>query len=103
VVDLFSSSDEEDPIPATSPNFEFTQCLYGELNRTLLGPPSDGKIIIISDSDEEEEAGEEIAANAKATPSAAAMKHSTLAASLVDADENPRATPDDSNDDVAPG
>jgi hypothetical protein len=67
VVDLSSSSDKEDPIPDTSHNFEFAQRLYGELNRSLLGPPGDGKIIIISDSGEEEEACEETDASAKAT------------------------------------
>jgi hypothetical protein len=55
VVDLFSSSHEEDPIPDTSHDFEFTQHLYGELNRALLGPPDDGKIIILNDSDKEKE------------------------------------------------
>jgi hypothetical protein len=55
VVDLFSSSHEEDPIPDTSHDFEFTQHLYGELNRSLLGPPDDGKIIILNDSDKEKE------------------------------------------------
>jgi hypothetical protein len=47
------SSDEEDLIPDTSHNFEFAQRLYGELNRALLGPPDDDKIIILSDSNEE--------------------------------------------------
>jgi hypothetical protein len=52
VVDMSSSSDEEDLIPDTSHDFEFAQCLYDELNRDLLGLPGDGKIIILSDSDE---------------------------------------------------
>jgi hypothetical protein len=52
VVELSSSSDEEDPISDTSRDFEFTQRLYSELSRALLGPPGDGKVIIISDSDE---------------------------------------------------
>jgi hypothetical protein len=53
VVDLSSSLNEEDLIPDTSHDFEFAQCLYGELHRALLGPPGDGKIIILSNSDEE--------------------------------------------------
>jgi hypothetical protein len=54
VIDLSSSSDEEDLIADTSHNFEFAQRLYDELNRVVLGPLDDGKIIILSDSDEEE-------------------------------------------------
>jgi hypothetical protein len=42
MVDLSSSLDEEDPIPDTSRDIEFTQCLYDELNRALLGLQSDG-------------------------------------------------------------
>jgi hypothetical protein len=52
VVDMSSSLNEEDLIPNTSHDFEFAQRLYDELNRDLLGLPSDGKIIILSDSDE---------------------------------------------------
>jgi hypothetical protein len=48
VVDLSSSSDEENLIPDTSHDFEYTQRLYSELNHALLGPPGDGKIIILS-------------------------------------------------------
>jgi hypothetical protein len=55
VVDLSSSSDEENIIPDTSWDAEFIKRLFGDLNCGLLGPPGDGKIIIISDSDEEEE------------------------------------------------
>jgi hypothetical protein len=51
VIDLSLSSDEEDFIANTSHDFEFIQQLYGELNRDLLGPSSDGKVIIPSDSD----------------------------------------------------
>jgi hypothetical protein len=52
VIDLSSSSDEEDFIADTSQDFEFTQRLYGEFNRDLLGPPGDSKVIILSDSNE---------------------------------------------------
>jgi hypothetical protein len=54
MIDLSSSSDKEDLITATSHDFEFTQRLFGELNRAILRPPGDGKIIILSDTDEEE-------------------------------------------------
>jgi hypothetical protein len=37
----------------TSRDEEFTRKLFGDLNRDILGPPGDGKIIIIDDSDDE--------------------------------------------------
>jgi hypothetical protein len=71
VVDLSSSSDEEDLIPYTSWD-EFTKRLFGDLNREVLEPPDDGKVIIFSDSDEEEEeAREEDTTDVEATPSSA--------------------------------
>jgi hypothetical protein len=50
VVDL--SLDEEDLIPDTSRDEEFVKRLFGDLNRELLGLSDDGKVIILSDSDE---------------------------------------------------
>jgi hypothetical protein len=101
-------------------DFEFTQRLFGELNRDLLGPPDDGKVIILSDSDKEkEEAHDEKSAGVKdvatfvivnwvstasaddiGTPS---EKSSTPAASPADADNDPRVEPNDSSDGPAPG
>jgi hypothetical protein len=52
VVDL-SSSEEEDAFPDTSRDEEITRKLFGGFNRGLLGPPGDGRIIILNDSDEE--------------------------------------------------
>jgi hypothetical protein len=43
----------------TSRDEEFTRKLFGDLNRDILGPPSKGKIIIIDDSDSDNEAQEE--------------------------------------------
>jgi hypothetical protein len=105
VVDLSSSSDEEDHIPDTCHDFEFAQRLYDELNRALLGLTGDGKIIILSDSNKEEEAREETATDAKVVPfvAVAAVKPLTPTASPADADEDPGATPNDSNDGLAPG
>jgi hypothetical protein len=54
VIDLSSYLDEEDLIAATSHDFKFTQRLFGELNCAILGLPSDGKIIVLSDSDKKE-------------------------------------------------
>jgi hypothetical protein len=52
VVDLSLSSDEGDLIADVSWDEEFARRLFGELNHDLLGLLGDGKIIILSDSDE---------------------------------------------------
>jgi hypothetical protein len=54
VVDLSSSFDEEGFITDVSWDEEFTRTLFGDLNRSILGPFGDGKIITLSDSDEDE-------------------------------------------------
>jgi hypothetical protein len=70
MVDLSSSSDEEGLIPDTLWDEESTKRLFGDLNHNVLGPPGDGKIIILSDSDEEEEeVNEEDATDVEAAPS----------------------------------
>jgi hypothetical protein len=78
--------DEKNPIPDTSWDAEFAKRLFGDLNYRLLGPPDDGKIIILSDSNEEEEVCEEDAVDAKAAPSSA-MKSSAPTASTADVDD----------------
>jgi hypothetical protein len=57
VVDL--SSDEGDFFLDTSWDEEFTRKLFGDLDRSLLGLPNDGNVIILNDFDEEEEVHEE--------------------------------------------
>jgi hypothetical protein len=47
---------------------EFTRRLFTELNRDLLWSLGDGNIFILSDSDEEEEAREEVTTDAEAAP-----------------------------------
>jgi hypothetical protein len=120
VIDLSSSSDEEDFIAITSRDFEFTQRLYGKLNRGFVGLPGDGKIIILSDFDKEKEevceekfpGPKDAAASAAVNPAsttsasdanASAGKCSTPAASPANAAEDPEAAKNDSSDDVAPG
>jgi hypothetical protein len=52
---------------------EFTKRLFDDLNRDILGPPGDDKIIILSNSDKEEvEVREEDDADIEAAPSSAA-------------------------------
>jgi hypothetical protein len=43
----------------TSRDEEFIRKLFGDLNRDILGPPGDSKIIIIDKSDDDDEAQEE--------------------------------------------
>jgi hypothetical protein len=74
--------------------------LFGNLNRDLLGPPGDGNVIILSDSDEEEEALEMTATDA--APSAA-VKFLTPATSTANADEDPKKMQDDNICDLASG
>jgi hypothetical protein len=84
-VDLALSSSEEDSVADTSRDEEFARKLFGDLNRGILGPPGDGKIIIISDSDDEDETHEDAVVNAEtAPPSAATSADSPTSASDVD-------------------
>jgi hypothetical protein len=101
VVDLSSSSNEEDHIPNTSHDFKFVQCLFSELNRALLGPPDDSKIIIIIDSDEEkEEVCEGKSTDTEDTGASAAVNPaSTASANDVDA---PTGAKNNNSDDQRP-
>jgi hypothetical protein len=54
-VDLSSSLNEEGLIPDILWDEEFTKKLFGDLNHDILRPPGDSKIIILSDSDEDQE------------------------------------------------
>jgi hypothetical protein len=85
VVDLSSSSDEEGLIPDTLWDEEFARKLFGDLNSGVLGPPGDGKVIILNDSDEEDEVREEHADDAEAAPSSD-VKSSTPTTSVDDDD-----------------
>jgi hypothetical protein len=59
MVDLSSSSDEEGLIPDTSHDEEFARRLFGDMNRDVLRPLGNIKVIILSDLDEEEEVPKE--------------------------------------------
>jgi hypothetical protein len=97
VIDLSSSLDEEDFITDVTHDFEFAQKVFGE-NRDVLGLPGDNKVIILDDSKEEDEVCEEATANTDVVPSATVGRPLTPAASHADADEDPEAVPNDSND-----
>jgi hypothetical protein len=84
--DLSSSSDEGDLIADVSRDEEFARRLFGDLNHNFLGPPSDGRIIILSDSNKEkEEVCEKKASDVEAAPSSIA-RFPTPTASADDAD-----------------
>jgi hypothetical protein len=85
VIDLSSSPDAEDLIADTSHDFEFAQRLYSELNCIVLGPPGDDKIIILSDSDEEEVREERTTGTEYVAISAAVNPASTVSADIDDA------------------
>jgi hypothetical protein len=86
VVDLSSSSYEEGLIPDTLWDEEFGRRLFSDLNRGVLGPPGDSKVIILSDFVEEEEVHEEHAADAEAALSSA-VKSPAPTASTTDVDD----------------
>jgi hypothetical protein len=58
----------------TSRDEEFDRKFFGDLNRDILGLPGDGKIIIIDDSDDDNETQEEgtISIDPTAVPASAA-------------------------------
>jgi hypothetical protein len=94
---LASSSGEEDFIADTSRDEELTRKLFGDLNRDILGPPDDGKIIVLRDSDDEDETHEDAAVNTEATPPFAANSVDSPT-SVPDADNTPDGVPDDNAD-----
>jgi hypothetical protein len=95
MVDLSSSSDEEGLIPDTSRDEEFAIRLFGDLNYDILGSLDDGKIIVLSDFDEEEEAHEETITDV--APSAV-VKSPVPTTDVTDADEDPKGMQDDNSD-----
>jgi hypothetical protein len=97
MVDLASPSGEEDFFADTSRDEEIARKLFGNLNRDILGPPDDGKIIVLGDSDDEDEAHEDTAVNTEATPPSA-VNSPVTPASGSDADETPDGVQDDSSD-----
>jgi hypothetical protein len=97
VVDSALSSGEEESIADTSRDEEFARKLFGDLNRDILGPPGDGKIIVISDSDDENETHKDAAVNAEAAPPSA-TNSADSPTSASDVDETPDGVSDDNAD-----
>jgi hypothetical protein len=103
VIKIPSSSNEEDFFADVTWDAKFAKWLFGDFHHDLLRLPGDGKVIIISDSDEEKDAREEATTEAKATPSTTNGKASTPAATPADADEDPSSMPHVSSDGLALG
>jgi hypothetical protein len=97
IVDLASSLREEDFFADTSRDEELARKLFGDLNRDILGPPGDGKIIVLSDSDDEDEEHKDAAVNAEAAPPSAVNSADTPT-SAPDAYETPDGVQDDNID-----
>jgi hypothetical protein len=98
VIDLSSSSNEEDFFTDISQDAELASQLFGNLLRL----PDKGKVIVLSDFDEEEEVREDTTTDANFTPSTT-VKSLTPATSAVDVDEDLGKMQDDNSDDLAPG
>jgi hypothetical protein len=98
MVDLASSSGEEDFFTDTSRDEELARKLFGDLNHDILGPLGDGKIIVLSDSDDEDEVHEDAAVNAETAPPSAVNSPVTPASADADADETPDGVQDDNSD-----
>jgi hypothetical protein len=96
VVEL-SSDEEENALPNTSRDEEFIQRLFGDLNHGLLGPLSDGNVIILSDSNEEEEVHEEVTVEVEAAPPSDVNSPAT-SVSITDANDAPIRVQDDNSD-----
>jgi hypothetical protein len=97
VVDLALSPSEEDSVADTSRDEEFARKLFSDLNRDILGPPGNGKIIVIIDSDDEDETHEDAAVNAEAAPPSA-TNSADSPTSASDVDETPDGVSDDNAD-----
>jgi hypothetical protein len=92
---VYLSSGEENATSNTSWDEEITHRLFGDLNSGLLGLPGDGHIIVLSDSEEEEEVCEDDDADTKVGPSCTRNSLVPTASAVVDA---PDEVQDDSSD-----
>jgi hypothetical protein len=96
-VDLALSLGEEEPVADTSRDEEIVRKLFGDLNRDILGPPGDSKVIVISDSDDEDETHKDATVNAEAAPPSTANSTDSPT-SASDVDETPDGVSDDNAD-----
>jgi hypothetical protein len=100
MINLSLSSDEENFIADTSHHAEFARKLFGDLNRDILGLPGDGNIIVLDDSDEEEEAQKEKTVGTEPTSTSTAINPASTTS--VDDNEALAGMKNDNNDDQGP-
>jgi hypothetical protein len=94
-MDLSSSSDEEGLITDVSWDEEFTRRLFGDLMKEII---SDGKIIILNDSDkEDEEVCEEKTISTEDTATSVVVKPASTAS--INTDDAPLGMKNDNSDD----
>jgi hypothetical protein len=94
---LSLSSDEKNFIIDTSREGEFTKKLFGDLNRDIIRPPGDGKVIILDDSDEEKEASNEKMAVTELAATSAVVNPALTAFTVTD--DAPVGANNDNSDD----
>jgi hypothetical protein len=66
---------------------ELARKLFEDLNRDILGPPGDGKIIVIDDSDDNGEAQEEKTADIESTTAPASADDAPVEARIGNSDD----------------
>jgi hypothetical protein len=71
----------------TSRDEEFARKLFGDLNCYIIGPPGDGKIIIINDSDDDDKAQEEGTAGIDPTVVPASVTDAPTGARVANSDD----------------
>jgi hypothetical protein len=71
----------------TSHDEELARKLFGDLNRDILGPPGDGKIIILNDSDDDDGAQEEKTIDIESTASPASVDDAPAEARISNSDD----------------
>jgi hypothetical protein len=84
MIGLFLSSNEENFIDDTSHDAKFTKKLFGDLNRDILGPLGDGKVIILNDFDEEKDAPDEKTTDTELTTTSTAVNPTSTASAVAD-------------------
>jgi hypothetical protein len=71
----------------TSHDEELARNLFGDLNHDILGPPGDCKIIVLDDSDDDNDAQEEVTTDIESTIAPASANDAPTEARIGDSDD----------------
>jgi hypothetical protein len=82
----------------TSRDEDLARKLFGDLNRDILRPPGDGKIIIINDSDNDDKAQEEKTAGIKSMTAPTSADDAPTGAKINNSDDQGPNQKDDGDD-----